>query len=69
MFLEIMKCVYQFANLRNSGLIVHNWLLLSFYWKVKFTRVKILTNIIKTARKEKENNFACRENRRCVAKV
>lgn len=67
-FLEIVKCVYEFSHLRNSSIRVHNWSLLSFQWELRFLRVKILTNVIKTARNEKVNNSACRESR-CGAKV
>ena len=30
-----------------SGVTGHNWLLLSFHWRLRFLRVKILLNAIK----------------------
>lgn len=42
--LKVMKYIHKFPIER---ILVHNWLLLSFHWRIRFLWVKILLNVIK----------------------
>ena len=46
----------QISYLKNSGIAVCNWLLLNFHWRLRFLRVKILLNVMKTDGSKRSNS-------------